>query len=209
MHLNQEKKVMDIIGSIKNLFNSKKKINHWYKEDIWGHAKNRIKDLIEPGISIYAEIVGQTPQGTWIQKNYDYGTKPNEFEIYVYRITSTDAQGNVTEYTTNQVKSYCNRKGLKMVPIHYHGRAGSLNNQDPLPMDYGPDFHSNMLGYLVEKYLEKTCAMCKNNVPAEGVVVTVERDQFTPYKLKSFAFLEGETKALDNNDVGIESEEQQ
>jgi len=188
---------------IKNayLYEEDKRLNHWYKEDIWGMANARIKDCIEPGISIYAEIVGQLPNGSWIQKGYDYGTKPGEFEIYVYRITSTNAYCEVIEFTTNQIKSYCDKYNLKMVPIHYHGPAYAL-----VPL-INRTFHEDLLEYLTQTYLEKPCGMCKNNVPAEGIVVTVERDQFTPFKLKSWAFFEGETKALDDGLVDIETQE--
>ena len=43
--------------------------------------------------------------------------------------------------------------------------------------------------------------MCKNKVPAEGIVVKLE-ELFScrPTKLKSFNFLEYETKQLDNDE---------
>ena len=187
-----------------------KKPNHWYKEDIWGMANSRIKHAIESGITIYGEIVGQLPNFSWIQKGYDYGTAPGEFEVYVYRITSTNVDGNTIELTTNQIKSYCQKYNLKMVPIHYHGPARSL----VAPYDMqgnvdSRDFGGKLLSELTELYLEKPCKMSKNNVPAEGIVVTVERDQFTPFKLKSWAFFEGETKALDAGEVDIETQESQ
>ena len=188
---------------IKNayLYAENQKLNHWYKQDVWGDAKLKIQDCIESGISIYAEIVGQMKNGGWIQKGYDYGTKPCEFDIYVYRITSTNPKGSVIEFSTNQIKSYCQKYDLKMVPIHYHGPAYGLVSE------VKKTFHEDLLDYLTKEYLEKPCGMCKNNVPAEGIVVTVEKDQFTAYKLKSWAFFEGETKALDAGEVDIEQQE--
>jgi hypothetical protein len=190
------------------LYEDKKSPNHFYKQDIWGLAKDRIKHAIDPGITIYAEIVGQMPGGGWIQKNYDYGCKPGEFQVYVYRITHTDPAGNVLEFTTNQISSYCTKRGLDMVPVHYHGDAGSLVAPYDMHGNVDPrSFEDKFLRYLTETYLEKPCEMSKNNVPAEGVVITVESDQFTAFKLKSFAFYEGESKALDAGEVDIETQE--
>lgn len=198
----------DVIYSSRNviknsyLYEEDKTPNHWYKEDIWGLAKDRIADKIEKGITIYGEIVGQTPQGSWIQKNYDYGCNPNEFEVYVYRITNTNPDGKVTEFTTEQMVRYCDRKGLKTVPIYFYGRAKELVNRVSIE-----DFRKDLLEYLTSKYMELPCNMCKNNVPAEGIVVTVEKNEFTAFKLKSFAFYEQETKLLDAGEVDTETEQ--
>lgn len=197
----------DIIYSSRQVLKNKylydeKTPNHYYKEDIWGLAKNRIADKIEKGITIYAEIVGYTPNGSWIQKNYDYGCNPNDFDIYVYRITSTNMDGKVTEFTTEQILRYCDRKGLKTVPIYFYGRAKELINRIDIE-----DFRKDLLECLIKQYTEIPCNMCKNNVPAEGIVVTVEKDEFTAFKLKSFAFYEQETKLLDAGEVDTETQQ--
>ena len=190
---------------VKNAYLYKEKVpNHWYKEDIWGLALERIREAIIPGVSIYAEIVGYTPSGSCIQKGYDYGCAPGEFEIYVYRMTSVNNQGYVLEWTTNQIKNYCDTHRLKMVPIHYHGTATGIAELGDRSLE---DWQAWLLHVLSSYHLEKPCKMCKNNVPAEGIVLTVEKDQFTAYKLKSWAFYEGETKALDSGQVDIEAEQ--
>lgn len=63
---------------VKNLF--KKKSRDWinkgvdfYSSNIWKQALERHKAVIEEGISIYAELVGFTSGGAYIQKGYDYG----------------------------------------------------------------------------------------------------------------------------------------
>ena len=49
--------------------------------------------------------------------------------------------------------------------------------------------------------------MCDNPVPEEGIVVRKESlFNCESYKLKSFRFLEGESKQLDTGEVDIESE---
>lgn len=197
--------VYDLVYSsrkvIKNQYEVPKEHQHYYKEDIWAAASERLKPYIEEGITLYAEIVGQTANGSWIQKNYDYGTKPCDFDIYIYRITYTSPNGAVREFTTNQMIRYCRNYSLKTVPIDYVGLAEGYVQY--LPED-APTWHEALLKALTQAYLERRCRMCNNNVPAEGVVVTVEKDYFEAYKLKSQAFYEMETKNLDNEEVGVE-----
>ena len=186
------------------LYEEDKKPNHWYKQDIWGLAKERISYAVEKGITIYAEIVGQMPNGSWIQKPYDYGCKPNEFEVYVYRITSTNSDGKVTEFTTLQIQRYCAKYGLKQVPIHYYGKASGY-----YPVSLKDAWHNEFLAALTHHYLEKPCWMCKNKVPGEGIILTKEAETFTAFKLKSWAFFEQESKALDSGEADIETQESQ
>jgi tRNA-binding EMAP/Myf-like protein len=189
---------------VKNGYVYPKEANHWYKEDIWGVVNKTLEGKIEPGITLYGEIVGQTPNGSWIQKKYDYGTAPKEHRFYVYRITSTNVLGQVTEFTTNQIKNYCKKYELNMVPVHHHGPAYDYSGFLEGKLDI---FSTKLLEYLTKDFLEKPCKMCKNEVPAEGIVVVVERENFTPLKLKSQAFLLGETAALDEGTIDMETEE--
>jgi RNA ligase len=177
----------------------------YYKQDIWAIAKEKVKHALSPGISIYAEIVGYLPTGGWIQKNYDYGNSPGQFKVYVYRITSTDVYGNVTEYTTSQIRQHCYKHNLVMVPLHYYGPASEfLRNSSEVSLD---EWRKKLLEVLTEKHLERKCGMCNTNVPAEGIVVTVEKPEFSPFKLKARSFLEGETISLDQGVVDIETME--
>jgi hypothetical protein len=196
---------------IKNqyLYEEDKKHNHFYKEDIWAHARKYIEHALKPGITIYAEIVGQTPGGKWIQKNYDYGTSPNTFEVYVYRITFVNPTGDVIEFSTPQIKRYCETYNLKMVPLHYYGYA--RNRVAPYDLHGKPDtrdFGIKLLEYICSEFLEKPCQMSKNKVPREGVVISIEGSQFNGFKAVSFAFKERETKLLDEGEVSIDQEEE-
>ena len=221
-----EDKEYDMVYSsrsvIKNQYEVPKTHEHYYKEDVWGLAAKRVYPFLKPGMTAYAEIVGYTPNGTCIQKGYDYGCKQGEFEVYIYRMTQTDTLGNVLELTTNQIKRFVNScavlvteggmqwyQQLNMVPIHYHGLASNYVGHFPETPDDLENFRAKLLEYLTDEHLEKPCKMCKNNVPAEGVVVTVEADQFQAYKLKSWAFFEGETKALDKGEIDLETEQSQ
>lgn len=60
---------------------------------------------------------------------------------------------------------------------------------------------------LEETYNEKDCFLCVNRVPEEGIVVRKESlNSCDSYKLKSFRFLEKESKELDKGVIDIESE---
>lgn len=183
---------------IKNSY-ADKQHESYYDTDVWGMIADRYKECLVDGITLYGEIAGQMPNGSWIQKDYDYGLPENHCDLFVYRITYTNMSGDVFEFTTNQVKNYCNKFGLKIVPIFYYGRAGDL-----FDISETEHWHENFLDKLIEKYTEKPCFMCKNKLPEEGIVIHQEKDFFEPYKLKSFAFLERESKELDSGVENIE-----
>lgn len=179
-----------------------KKNNHYYDVDIWGIADQRLRPYITDGMTLYYEIVGYLPNGGFIQKDYDYGCNPGEFEIYIYRITVTTSDGKVHEYGSQQVKSWCEKVGLKSVPEVYYGRAIEW-----CPMQGNEtveSYQQELLKFLQEAFLEKDCTMCKNKVPDEGIVLRIEDSQIDVYKLKSFAFMERETKELDKGEENIE-----
>jgi hypothetical protein len=120
----------------------------------------------------------------------------------VYRITHTDSDGRIFEYSPAQVDEYCKRKGIKAVETLYYGKAGDL-----FDVDVENHWHQNFLQKMCETYLEKDCSLCNNKVPDEGVVLRRDvPNAIDVYKLKSFKFLLGETALLDNeNFVDMES----
>lgn len=180
---------------------------HYYDEDIWGLANNRIKDFLLDGMTIYYEIVGYTPNGVAIQKGFDYGCDVGEFDIYIYRITYTNPSGNVFEFSFKQMKEWCESRGLKTVPLLYYGTIKDFleNNNKNIPKD-DRDWREMFLQSIKDNYNEKDCFMCKNKVPEEGCVVRIEKLDFEGYKCKSERFYERETKMLDKGESDIESE---
>lgn len=161
-----------------------------------------------PGISIYAEIVGHISDTTYVQKDYDYGTLPGEFDVYVYRITCVAQDGHTYELDWDAVKAYCEKYGLKHVPEIFHGSINEYVFKEGLKLStISENTIENFFELLKQNYLEKKCYMCKNDVPAEGVVVRRESRGFDSWKLKSFAFLERETKQLDAGEVDTETNE--
>lgn len=68
----------------------------YYNDDIWGLCYEAIKGNIEPGITLYGEIVGYLPGGKMVQKNYDYGYKePHKSETFKTLIDNSNI--NLTE----------------------------------------------------------------------------------------------------------------
>ncbi len=223
-------------NGVKNQYESAKS-QHYYSYDMWADIKDCLVGKLDQGITVYGEAVGYTRTAQLIQKDYDYGyvrpthvtgfitrigdketsyehtilgeyTEGIHYGIYIYRITSTNLNGDVIEFTTNQIIDYCKKYDLKSVPINYIGKAG-----DSVPLGYlnDEDWQSKFLSALEASPISHQnidCHMCKNKVPAEGVVVRVERlNSFEAYKLKSFYFLEKETKDLDDGVIDIESEQ--
>lgn len=175
---------------------------HFYGYNLWGDIAQNLKGSLTEGISLYGEAVGYTKTGAYIQNQYDYGCSPGKFETYIYRITMTNASGKVFEFSSSQVKEYCQKFGLKTVPEYYYGKAKDL-------FDLPPDEHWNesFLEKLTEEYLEKDCDLCVNKVPAEGIVIRRETFDIDVYKHKSFRFLEQETKQLDSGEIDLETQE--
>ena len=54
--------------------------------------------------------------------------------------------------------------------------------------------------------MEERSPECVNNVPHEGIVIRIENNIARAFKLKCFAFLNKEQKALDNGETNIEDE---
>jgi hypothetical protein len=206
----------DIIYSsrtrVKNEYHDNKGFGHFFGYDLWADVKTVLEPSIEKGITLYGEVVGYDRNGKIIQKGYDYGfLKPEDGEcieginygIYVYRITSTNVDGVKYEFTWGQIEEYCNLYGLRHVPRLYYGYAKDWHDA---AINTEVHWHHNFLDALQEEYLEKDCTMCANKVPAEGVVVRVDKTfDFDAYKLKSFRFLEHETKELDKEEIDIET----
>lgn len=177
---------------------------HFYNEDIWGIADKKLRDFLQKGMTFYYEICGFLPYtGGDIQKGYDYGCGEREFAIYIYRITTTNVDGKVFEYSAKQVQDFCKQNGLNAVPELYYGYALDFVNY----LNLGDNnFSEVFLQTVKDKYNEKDCFMCKNIVPEEGCVIRIEKNEIEAYKAKSNRFYERETKMLDKNETNLEDE---
>lgn len=208
----QETEYDHIYGSRRVVKNSDvadpKAKDHFYGYDVWEDIKNTVKDFIPKGYTLYGEAIGYDKNGGAIQKGYDYKCANGEMKLEVYRITHTTPDGLVTELNYSQIQEFCERSGLTASYKFYTGKAIDwlnlrfLNGREELN-----DFHETFLRELEKEYNEKDCFMCSNSVPEEGIVLRKEKlFSCESFKLKSFRFLEWETKELDAGESDIESD---
>ena len=195
-----------------------KNTNSFYDIDIWKLANNEIAQFLPKGFSAYYEIVGYLPSGRMIQKDYDYGFKnPIEhgstkhtlgfnYGIFIYRITHTNTDGKVFEFSAKQVQDWCKKNGLNAVPELYYGYAKDLGKHPNLLHLDKPWDSDAFLNLIKSRYNEKDCYMCSTPQPEEGAVVRIEGTDFEAYKAKSWKFYERESSNLDENTLDIESE---
>lgn len=191
---------MGIFSNIKNKFKPSKK-EHFYGHDLWGEIKEDLKEFIPKGYTLYGECVGYTKEGSPIQKDYDYGCEVGQRKIYIYRITFTNEDGLVNNLSTPEIEQFCNHFNLNYVPVFYKGKA----------KDYYKDIKDNedwiekFINILEKRFNDKNCYLCNNKVPEEGIVIRKESMfEFEAYKLKSYSFLERETKLLDKGEENLE-----
>ncbi len=179
---------------------------HFYGTDIWGLAHEKVKPFLQKGMTFYYEVVGYLPSGAFIQGHYDYGQEMGQFGVYLYRITSTNIDGKVIEFSAKQVQDFCKSKGLNAVPELYYGKADNFIGE--LIEEGVEKFPDLFLMKVKEKYNEKNCYMCSNKTPEEGAVIRIEGNEFEAFKAKSTSFYELETKQLDKGEVNIEDNEE-
>lgn len=199
------RKVVKGVGEVESGKQLKSVNQHYYDSDIWKVEFDKIKDRIPKGFTIYGEIVGYTPTGSWIQRDYDYGCKPGESKLYVYRVTVTNADGKVIEMPYDQMRDWCSDNGIEPVPHIFSGYAGHVTKFETgiEPMDR---FQSKLLQYLEESYVhDQDSIFCSNKVPEEGIVLRVDRGtSCKAMKLKAFRFLGYEQEVLDSGGEDLE-----
>lgn len=124
-------------------------------------------------------------------------------EVYVYRMTMTNEDGNIVEYTPDFMRYRCEQMGVKTVPVLWKGFI-------PYTID---DIESAIPGHRIilkegesagewiknvaEQYYDGPDPVGKTHI-REGVVVRIiNRPKFCAYKHKNFSFkcLEGIVKA--------------
>jgi hypothetical protein len=176
--------------------------NGYYEDDIYGIVAKEVQDLIPKGFTLYGEIAGYTPSGQPIQKGYHYECQVGSHRFLVYRITSTNADGQTLELSWPQRIEFCRKYGLEHVQTLYYGKAESI-----YLLSGEIDWHERLLEVLEKTYIrEKMCPYNNNEVPAEGIVVQVDGlNEARAYKLKNFRFLERESKELDKGEVDLET----
>lgn len=157
-----------------------------------------LADNLPKGFTVYGEIVGWVNETTPIMgrcKNskvkdkefkkmygdetiFSYGCEPGENDCYVYRITHTNEDGIVTEIPTEETKIWCERLGMKFVPI-----------LDKFLFTTWDDLMER-----VNQHLDVPEPIANGSHVTEGIVARIDnRSKFTAYKQKGYFFkvLEG------------------
>ena len=200
---------------IKNKYYNPEVGSGYYSEDIWAEADKIVRPKLARGQTAYYEILGFLPSGRYIQKGYDYGCvppKPEEpftherhFKVRIYRVTMTNVDGKVFEYTPRQVQQWCVQVGLTPVEECYYGRAGDLYPDLDPNTHWSEDF-IDRLSNDKRFYMELDSPHCTNKVPHEGLVIKIEDGASRAFKLKCFRFLNKEQELLDKGEGNIEDE---
>jgi hypothetical protein len=177
---------------------------------------------LHKGETVYYEVVGFTDDGTPIMASCDNkkvgdkeftkqygkttvfsygcdphgnldGSSPPRSDMYVYRMTMTNEDGDVVEYTPDFMRYRCEQMGVKVVPMLYRGYIPDPLNGEIHMNNFTP---GGWITGIAERYYDGPDPIGKTHV-REGVVVRiVNRPKFTAYKTKNFSFkvLEGLVK---------------
>lgn len=109
-------------------------------------------------------------------------------DIYVYRMTMTNEDGDVVEYTPDFMRYRCEQMGVKTVPVMW---KGTIPNYELLNGEHnmGVEFTSgDWIKNIAEMYYDGPDPIGKTHV-REGVVVRIlNRPKFTAFKHKNFEF---------------------
>ena len=115
-------------------------------------------------------------------------------DIYVYRMTMTNEDGDTVEYTPDFMRYRCEQIGVKTVPVMWKGFIPDPTNGEIIMNNFTP---GDYIKSIAEQYYDGPDPVGKTHV-REGVVVRIlNRPKFCAYKHKNFAFkcLEGLVKA--------------
>ncbi len=180
----------------------------YYKdEDFREKWHNYFVGKLHKGECVYMEIVGWVNENTTIMPvannkkvndktfvqtygdttTFSYGCNVGENDIYVYRMTKTDEDGNVVEYPFHLVKLRCEQMGVK--PVLELDRFFYTTQED--------------LMQRVNKFVDGVDPIGKTH-HREGIVVRIEnKERFSAYKHKNnfFKILEGIIKEADILDI--------
>ena len=114
-------------------------------------------------------------------------------DIYVYRMTMTNEDGNIVEYTPEFMRHRCEQMGVKCVPVMWRGTIPKYTHLNGEHMLGEPWTAGDWIKSVAERYYDGPDPIGKTHV-REGVVVRIlNRPKFTAYKHKNYSFkvLEG------------------
>lgn len=150
---------------------------------------------------------GCDPNGSWEEVHWcgvpdilDYDkTIPPKCEVYVYRMTMTNDDGDSVEYSPEQMRYRCDQMGVKYVPVFEkfiipeNPGETIVVDFETEEVDYGVCSPGEYVLRKVEQYFDGPDPIGKTHI-REGVVARiVNRPTIAVYKHKNFSFkvLEG------------------
>ena len=188
------------------------------------------------GETVYYEVVGFTTSGAPIMASannsklqdkefikqygketvFSYGCKPVvsidcddlQSDIYVYRMTMTNEDGEVVEYTPDFMRYRCEQMAVKTVPVFWRGFIPEVEDRIYVDRNENGECDEGETVYvkpvdagewvmkMAEQFYDGPDPVGKTHV-REGVVVRIiNRPKFAAYKHKNFSFkvLEGIAK---------------
>lgn len=113
-------------------------------------------------------------------------------DIYVYRMTMTNEDGNIVEYTPDFMRYRCEQMGIKTVPVFWKGTIP----ENPASADDPTIEPGEWIKNVAERFYDGPDPIGKTHV-REGVVVRItNKPKFCAYKHKNWYFkaLEGIVK---------------
>jgi hypothetical protein len=138
---------------------------------------------------------------------YNLGRCEPQSAIYVYRMTMTNEDGDIVEYTPDFMRYRCEQMGVKTVPVmwkgtipHHLSKKVDVDSDNDGNLNWTVEEFSNAgewIKSIAEHYYDGPDPIGKTHV-REGVVVRIlNRPKFCAYKHKNFSFkvLEGICKA--------------
>lgn len=182
------------------------------------HAKF-FEGKLHKGETVYYEIVGFTNDGAPIMASvanskisdkeftrqygketvFSYGCDPKgtpdepQSACYVYRMTMTNEDGDVVEYTPDFMRYRCEQMGVKTVPVF----SNFIISESAMAAHHFENV-GEYVRFIAECYYDGPDPVGKTHV-REGVVIRiVNRPKFCAFKHKNFSFkvLEGIAKDL-------------
>ena len=163
-----------------------------------GNNEKLGKDFVKQYGKTTVFSYGCDPEGESFKHEYADcwdGMNVREFkpqsDIYVYRMTMTNEDGAVVEYTPDFMRYRCEQMGVKTVPVMWKGIIPA-HTGDAAAIRLGQDAGA-WIKEKAEQYYDGPDPIGKTHV-REGVVVRIlNRPKFCAYKHKNFSFkvLEG------------------
>ena len=158
-----------------------------------GNNEKLGKDFVKQYGKTTVFSYGCDPEGESFKHEYADcwdGVNVREFkpqsDIYVYRMTMTNEDGAVVEYTPDFMRYRCEQMGVKTVPVMWKGIIPA-HTGDAAAIRLGQDAGA-WIKEKAEQYYDGPDPIGKTHV-REGVVVRiVNRPKFTAYKHKNHNF---------------------